>query len=171
MGRVHVWGPNAGAGIDDPVKHEMNYYLELQNNDDEAAVRVWWEDRIATPDFIVAPHAFDSRTNSVIGANVRRMFPDGTLIAVMIHGQKRRERMDMCHWLIENEYLPMFPRYMPREGNKNVPLTRVETLHEMRPILDREAEQLFVCHGWRGDKEIPAFAYMQTTDNHWELLG
>ncbi len=122
------------------------------------------------PDFVVAPHAFDSRTNSVIAANVRRMLPKDTLIAVMVHGKKRRERVDMCLWLIENNYLPMFPRYMPREGNKNVPLTRVETLHEMRSILDREPDQMFVCHGWRGHKETPAMSYMESTKNTWEIL-
>ena len=88
----------------------------------------------------------------------------------MIYGQNRHERVDMCDWLIENDYLPMFPRYMPREGNKNVPLTRVETLHEMRPILDREPDQLFVCHGWRGYKETPALNYMESTLNDWEIL-
>ena len=122
------------------------------------------------PDFVVAPHAFDSRTNSVIAANVRRMLPEYTLVAVMIHGRKRRERKDMCHWLIENDYLPMFPWYMPNEAVPSVPLTRHQLLHEMRPIIDREPGQLFICHNWNED-ETMAREYLDTTEGDWELLG
>jgi len=98
------------------------------------------------------------------------MLTDDTLIAVMIHGRKRRERMDMCHWLIENEYLPMFPRYMVNEASPSVPLTRHQLLHEMRPILDREPGQLFICHNW-STSEITARVYLDPTDASWELLG
>ena len=136
-------------------------------------MQVWWADRMSAPDtwpdFVVAPHVFDSRTNSVIGANVRRMLPKDTLVAVMLHGRKRRERMDMCHWLIENDYLPMFPRFMPNEASPSVPLTRHQLIHEMRPIIDREPGQLFVCHGW-GESEVVAREYIDTTGGDWELL-
>ncbi|KKL79149.1 hypothetical protein LCGC14_2017710, partial [marine sediment metagenome] len=137
-------------------------------------VQTWWagcaNEGVIVPDFVVAPHAFDSRTNSVIAANVRRMLPEYTLVAVMIHGRKRRERKDMCHWLIENEYLPMFPRYMSSEASPSVPLTRHQLLHEMRPILDREPGQLFICHNWTGN-ELVAREYLDTTEGDWELLG
>jgi hypothetical protein len=99
------------------------------------------------------------------------MLPVDTLIAVMIHGRKRRERMDMCHWLIENEYLPMFPRYMASEANPSVPLTRHQLLHEMRPIIDREPGQLFICHNWSQGIEITAREYLTNTQGDWELLG
>ena len=101
MGRIHIWGPESRATIQD--NPDVNHYLELGSSDDELAVKIWWDDRVATPDFVIAPNAFDSRTNTVIGANVRRMLPKDTLIAVMLHGRKRRERMDMCHWLLEND--------------------------------------------------------------------
>ena len=98
------------------------------------------------------------------------MLPKDTLVAVMLHGRTRHERVDMCHWLIENEYLPMFPRYMANEASPSVPLTRIQLIHEMRPLLDREAGQLFVCHGWRDCKETVAKSYIDSTDNDWELL-
>lgn len=136
-------------------------------------MQAWWGVRGAhdsgRPAFVVAPHAFDSRTNSVIAANVRRMLPKDTLVAVMIHGRKRRERKDMCHWLIENDYLPMFPRYMVNEANPSVPLIRHQLLHEMRPIIDREPDQLFVCHNW-SQGETTAREYLNTIEGGWELL-
>ena len=168
MGRVHIWGPESRTTIrDSPIVH---YYLDLRKHDDEIDVLTWWAAQKVTPDFVVAPNAFDSRTNSVIAANVRRMLSKDVLIAVMIHGRKRRERMDMCHWLIENDYLPMFPRYMASETNPSVPLTRHQLLHEMRPILDRETGQMFVCHNW-GFNENVAFEYIGNTQSDWELLG
>ena len=149
----------------------MSHYLELCAGDDEVDVQTWWADRPSgnMPDFVVAPHDFDSRTNSVIAANVRRMLPKDVLVAVMIHGRKRRERMDMCHWLIENDYLPMFPRYMASEASPSVPLTRHQLLHELRPIIDREPGQLFICHNW-DSSEITACEYLESTDGDWELL-
>ncbi len=168
MGRIHIWRPNARATIRD--NPEAHHYLDLSSSDDEHDVKVWWDDRVATPDFVIAPNAFDSRTNSVIGANVRRMLPKDTLIAVMLHGRRRRERMDMCHWLIENEYLPMFPRYMYNVATPSVPLTRHQLLHEMRPILDREAGQLFVCYKWGLNNESTALEYIESTQADWELL-
>ena len=172
MGRVHLWGPESRATIADSLE-PSSYYLELRATDDEANVQVWWADRMSAPDtwpdFVVAPHVFDSRTNSVIAANVRRMLPKDTLVAVMIHGRKRRERMDMCHWLIENEYLPMFPRSMASEATPSVPLMRHQLLHEMRPIIDREAGQLFICHSW--GTENTAREYIESTQGNWELLG
>ena len=170
MGRVHIWRPNARATIS--THPDITQYLELARGDDERAVKTWWEESgYLLPDFVVAPNAFDSRTNSVIGANVRRILPKDTLIAVMIHGRKRRERLDMCNWLIENEYLPMFPRFMNNEKSPSVPLTRVQLLHEMRPLLDRELDQLFVCHAWHEHKETPALNYIESTSNSWEILG
>ena len=169
MARVHLWGPESRATILDSLE-PLPYYLELRSTDDEVDVQRWWAGQIEKPDFVVAPHDFDSRTNSVIAANVRRMLPTDTLVAVMIHGRKRRERKDMCHWLIENEYLPMFPRYMASEASPSVPLTRHQLLHEMRPILDREPGQLFVCHNW-SPSEITARVYLDSTDGDWELLG
>ena len=152
----------------------MSHYLELRASDDEVDVQRWWTGRPLgnMPDFVVAPHAFDSRTNSVIAANVRRMLSNDVLVAVMIHGRKRRERMDMCHWLIENDYLPMFPRYTPNYagGPRSIPLTRHQLLHEMRSIIDREPGQLFICHNWNSN-ETTAYEYLMGTDGDWELLG
>ena len=169
MGRVHIWGPRSRATISDsPI---IGHYLELRRGDDEINVQAWWAGQTRPrPDFVVAPHDFDSRTNSVIAANVRRMLPKDTLVAVMLHGRKRRERMDMCHWLIENDYLPMFPRYMASEASPSVPLTRHQLLHELRPIIDREPGQLFVCHNW-SSSETTAYEYLDSTQGNWELLG
>ncbi len=169
MGRVHIWGPESRATIVDSIE-PADHYLELRATDDEIEVQRWWAGQITRPEFVVAPSAHDSRTNSVIGANVRRMLPKDTLVAVMLSGRTRHERVDMCHWLIENEYLPMFPRYMANEASPSVPLTRMQLIHEIRPLLDREAGQLFVCHGWRTYKETPAKDYIDSTDNNWELL-
>jgi hypothetical protein len=127
------------------------------------------------PEFVVAPNAFDSKENSVIAANVRRVVPDDTPIAVMIHGKERRERVDMCQWLIENGYMPMFPRYIAAQGS--MPLARLQLIHEVRPILDREPNWEFVCYGW-GEGESPTtvsfpprvYDYMQSTGNFWEIL-
>ena len=172
MGGIHVWGPESRARITGGPIAAGTYYLELAATDDEVHVQTWWAAIKEVPAFVVAPHSFDSRTNSVIGANVRRMLPKDTLIAVMVHGKKRRERMDMTHWLIENEYLPMFPRYMPNAANPSVPLGRLQLLHEVRPILDRDPEQMFVCDNWKGTTtEAAAMEYMRGTGNSWELLS
>lgn len=168
MGRVHLWGPESRATIADSLE-PLPYYLELKATDDEVDVQCWWVGQISKPDFVVAPYALDSRTNSVIAANVRRMLSKDVLVAVMIHGRKRRERMDMCHWLIENDYLPMFPRYMASEASPSVPLTRHQLLHEMRPILDRDPGQLFVCHNWKDTGHL-VYDYITSTNGDWELL-
>ena len=171
MGKVHNWRPESRATITSRDPELSNHYLELSSIDDEDDVKAWWDNPAYPPDFVVAPHASDSRTNSVIGANIRRILPKDTLVAVMVHGKKKRERVDMTHWLIENEYLPMFPRYMPNV-NSSVPLTRLQLIHEMRPILDRDSSQIFVCHNWRGaNSEGPALDYIKSTKNSWELLG
>ncbi len=171
MGGTHFWRPESRARIADDIRPEMGHYLELALSDDEEAVRVWWDDRrVFTPDFVVAPSESDSRTNTVIASNIRRMLPEDTLIAVMAHGKKKRERVDMIHWLIENDYLPMFPRYMVNYASPSIPLTRLQLIHEARPILDREPGQLFVAHNWHGDKEQPALDYMESTDCCWEIL-
>ena len=170
MERVHFRGPESRVTISDNLKPLPLYYLELRATDDEVDVQCWWAGSSPEPDFVVAPHVFDSRTNSVIAANVRRMLPKDVLVAVMIHGRKRRERMDMCHWLIENDYLPMFPRYMASEASPFVPLTRYQLLHEMRSILDRDPDQIFVCHKWQLGEQM-ALDYIESTNNSWELLG
>ena len=170
MAGVHCWGLQSRTRTTDKVRPETNYYLELRATDDEIDVQVWWEGCVTTPDFVVAPHVFDSRTNSVIAANIRRMLPKDTLVAVMIHGRKRRERQDMIHWLIENEYLPMFPRFMPNEASPSVPLNRLQLIHESRAIIDREPDQLFVCHTWKGTGTV-VLDYIRSTEAVWELLG
>ena len=133
--------------------------------------------QVQTPElFIVAPNMHDSRTNSVAAANIRRMLLSETAqvapvqIAVMVVGKKRRERMDMCHWLIENDYLPMFPRFTHNEVNPTVPMTRHQLLHEMRPILDREPEWVFILHGYHPAREQATLDYIHPMQNNWEIL-
>ena len=164
-----MWGPESRATITSRDPELSNHYLELSSADDEDDVKAWWDNSAHPPDFVVAPHASDSRTNSVIGANIRRILPKDTLVAVMVHGKKKRERVDMTHWLIENEYLPMFPKYM-LSANSSVPLTRFQLIHEMRPILDRGPNQIFVCHNWQLGEQM-ALDYIESTNNSWELLG
>lgn len=168
MGRIHQWTMDARITVDKKLEYERAYYLELRAEDDEMAVLRFWDDRTAHPDFIVAPDKGDSRTNSVVGANIRRITKDNTPIAVMVRGRRRRERLDMTHWLIENDYLPMFPRFMPVD--ETIPLTRHQVLHEMRPVLDREPDWIFVLNDFRLDTETVAMEYIRGTDNNWELL-
>ena len=173
MGEIHQWRRNTRATIVD-LDQDFKYYLELRADDDEEAVRTFWDDRKCYPEFIVAPNMHDSRTNTVTAANIRRMLGSvrggtPTPIAVMLHGKKRRERVDMCHWLIENDYLPMFPRYMHNEASPSVPLTRLQLIHEMRPIIDREPEWLFVCYGMHESEGLVS-DYIRTTQNNWEVL-
>ena len=146
------------------------FYLELRANDDEETLKNLWDDRAVSPEFIVAPNLHDSRSNSVAGANIRRIIGADVPIAVMVQGKKRRERMDMCHWLIEEGYLPMFPRFMHNEANPSVPMTRHQLLHEMRPILDREPDWMFVLYGYLADHEQVAYDYIKTMHNQWEIL-
>jgi len=89
----------------------------------------------------------------------------------MVRGRKRRERMDMTHWLIENDYSPMWPRFMHSEATPSVPLTRHQLLHEMRPILDREPEWVFVLHNFDESREKVAYDYIKPMSNNWELLA
>ena len=172
MGSIHSWGRDSKATVDGVAAMiKAPYYLELRADDDEKDVQVSWDDRVAHPEFVVAPNLHDSRSNSVAGANVRRLLGD-IPVAVMVVGRKRRERLDMCHWLIENSYLPMFPRFAPNHagGPRAIPLTRHQLLHEMRPILDREPGWIFVLHGFLPQHEKVAEDYISTTDNSWEIL-
>jgi len=96
------------------------------------------------------------------------MTKDQAPIAIMVRGKTRHERVDMTEWLIENEYLPMFPQYMENAGS--FPLTRLQTVHEIRPILDKNPDWVFVLHGFRPDSEATAREYIEGTKNNWELL-
>lgn len=169
MGTIHEWGRNTRTTVDE-VKREYKYYLELRADDDEEKVRVFWDDRVSYPQFIVAPDKHDSRSNSVVGSNIRRMLGSEVPIAVMVAGKKRRERLDMLHWLISEDYLPMFPRFMYCEANPAVPLTRLQLMHEARPILDREPDWIFVLHNF-SLREQTARDYAATTQNSWEILS
>lgn len=169
MGRIHEWGRTACSTVDE-VSLDFPTYFELCSSDDEIVVRKTYEKMDSKPEFIVAPNLHDSRSNSVTGANIRRILSGGRPIAVMVTGKKRRERLDMCHWLIKNSYLPMFPRFMRNEANPAVPFTRHQLLHEMRPILDLNPEWIFVLHGFLEKHERVAYDYIKSTQNTWEIL-
>ena len=170
MGKIHIWGHTTRSTINEGSLDNPQYF-ELGASDDEGEVRRYWEKKYAEPDFIIAPNKHDSRTNSVVAANVRRILGSNRPIAVMLHGSKRRERVDMCHWLIENDYLPMFPRYMFNEANPSIPLTRLQLMHEMRPILDREPGWIFVIYDYVVGQDQGALDYAKTTQNTWEVLA
>ena len=169
MASIHRWGRESRTTID-KFSLKREYYFELGADDDEDTVQTFFRGRDTPPEFIVAPNLHDSRSNSVAGANIRRLLGDQVPIAVMVTGKKRRERMDMTHWLIEEGYLPMFPRFMHNEANPAVPLTRHQLLHEMRPILDREPDWMFVLYGYLADHEQVAYDYIKTMHNQWEIL-
>ena len=127
-------------------------------------------ERRSTSSSFSPPDHKDSRTNTVTAANIRRILGADTRIAVTVHGKKKRERTDMLHWLVEQSYLPMFPRFMYNEANPSVPLTRHQLLHEARPILDREPEWIFILEGFMEDREHTVLKYIQPMNNQWELL-
>ena len=171
MGKIHIWDRDARATVDGVMSLlPEKYFLQLRADDDEDALTGFWAEQPSQPEFIVAPDMIDSRTNSVVASNVRRILGDKVPIAVMVRGKVRRERMDMTHWLVENEYLPMFPWFMPNEATPEVPLTRHQTLHEARAILDQEPDWIFVLYGFNKVFESAAMKYIESTDNTWELL-
>lgn len=123
-----------------------------------------WE---PAPAFVMSPDTGKSRENSIVAASVRRTLGELAPIVVTVRGQVRRERLEFLRWLVEEEYVPAFPRFLTY--GLSLPLPRHQLIAEARDLLDVMGDWQYACTSWL-DTEDTALEQIDAAPGYWELL-
>ena len=145
MAKIHIWGLDSQHDLEprgpDGEVHLPSgpcgspYILFLAAERTEEDLVGFLEVVGDLPTYVVAPDKGNSRDNSITAANTRRLTEEVAPVVVPIRGASRRERMDFVSWLVENEYVPAFPRF---QGNgKLLPLGRQQQVAELSELMGR----------------------------------
>lgn len=167
MGIIHEWGVDSQYTI--KLQPDLTpYVLKLTEGDLEASVRDYiGEDGDWYPDLIVAPDKGNSRDNSITAAYSRRLVHDEIPVVVTIRGATRRERMDFLTWLMENDYIPAFPRFSQVEGS-SLPMNRHQLIAELRETIEHFGPWSYALPNWIPGE--PAQQLIEAIEGNWEAF-
>ncbi|TFH36189.1 MAG: hypothetical protein E4G93_02575 [Dehalococcoidia bacterium] len=167
MGETRLWGLGTKviiAEFEPPYRNR--YLLDIQATDTDEDVEQFLGGGL-DPTYIISPDAGKSRENSITAHNIRRLAGTGIPIIVTIRGTTTRERKEFLGWLVENDYIPAFPKFSSQEDQ--FPLPRWRLFNEVRAELESIGEWIYACTDWPGADSQDA-ASLATLPGQWELI-
>lgn len=122
-----------------------------------------------SPAYIISPDAGKSRENSITAANIRKLAGDDVPIIVTIRGNTARERREFFGWLVENDYVPAFPKFVTNDDS--FPLPRWRLFNELRRDLELIGDWIYACTDWAPDGTGQERETIKLLPGTWELIA
>lgn len=172
MGSIHVWGLESQLEVGEPLIEQRSPWVlrpGVDSSIDQVADEAQTQVNVRAPDYIITPDKGNSRDNSITAAYISNALQEDIPVIVPIRGTTRRERIDFLAWLIENNYVPAFPRMQPTDG-RSFPLSRHEQIVELREPMEKLGPWIWAVLDWHQVGELESAELMRIIPGQWEAF-